>query len=217
MVGTAEPSCFRASDRQPCRTMQASIWKCGRVAAGSYPTRRARGRDACSSGRHRHARPDALRALALLRRADRQRQRQPPQYDEIVPAPAAGVARRHLILAHCCSFPIRRRSPDRSKRKTRDPAGYRSGDAFSGGSGDQGPNRCLAQFLLCCNQGYILETGVRMDEWAEERSTFTEHLQRRAIAAGLAAVLTAGSTQATMVEEQSWHPVAGAYLSSVTS
>ena len=116
MVGTAEPSCFRASDRQPCRTMQASIWKCGRVAAGSYPTRRARGRDACPSGRHRHARPDALRALALLRRADRQPAR-PPQYDEIVPAPAAGVARRHLVLAHCCSFPIRRRSPDRSKRK----------------------------------------------------------------------------------------------------
>ena len=54
-----------------------------------------------------------------------------------------------------------------------------------------------------------------MDEWAEERSTFTEHLRRRAIATGLAAVLTAGSTQATMVEEQSWHPVAGAYLSSV--
>ena len=39
-----------------------------------------------------------------------------PQYDEIVPAPTAGVARRHLVLAHCCSLPIRRRSPDRSKR-----------------------------------------------------------------------------------------------------
>ena len=48
-----------------------------------------------------------------------------------------------------------------------------------------------------------------------KRSTITKRRGRWAIAAGLAAMLFGGGAQATIVKEQPWHPVAGAYRSSV--